>query len=82
MTHKNESTNNAITYIVPKNKTMVHRIRLNNRILRVVVIYIFGYKTYCKRVFNLMEIKTTPTFKQFLQSETLSADKSKSYYQR
>ena len=82
MTHKNESTNNAITYVVPKNKTMAHSISLNNSILRIVVISVFGFKTYWKRVFNLMEIKTTPTFKQFLQSETLSADKSKSYDQR
>ena len=29
-----------------------------------------------------MEIKTTPTFKQFLQSETLNINKNKSYYQQ
>ena len=29
-----------------------------------------------------MEIKTTPTFKQFLQSETLNTEKNKSYYQQ
>ena len=28
-----------------------------------------------------MEIQTTPTFEQFLKSETLNADKNKSYYQ-
>ena len=29
-----------------------------------------------------MEIKTTPTFKEFLQAETLNTEKDKSYYQR
>ena len=29
-----------------------------------------------------MEIKTTQTFKQFLQAETLNSEKNKSYYQR
>ena len=29
-----------------------------------------------------MDIKTTQTFKQFLQSETLDSDKKKSYYQQ
>ena len=29
-----------------------------------------------------MEIQTRPTFKQFLQSETLDTKKNKSYYQR
>ena len=29
-----------------------------------------------------MEIQTTQTFKQFLQAETLNAEKNKSYYQR
>ena len=29
-----------------------------------------------------MEIKTTPTFKQFLQAKTLNAKKNKSYYQQ
>ena len=29
-----------------------------------------------------MEIKTTPTFKQFLQAETLNAKKNNSYYQK
>ena len=54
---------------------------LNNRISCVVGIYIFGFNTYWKRVFNLTETKTTPTFKQFLQSKTISTKKNKSYYQ-
>ena len=29
-----------------------------------------------------MEIQTTQTFKQFLQAETLNAEKKNSYYQR
>ena len=29
-----------------------------------------------------MEIKTIPTFKQFLQSETLDTERNKSYYQQ
>ena len=65
-----------------KNKMMVHSMSLNNRISCVVVISIFGFKTYWKQVFDLMEIQTTQTFKQFLQAETLNAEKNKSYYQR
>ena len=56
--------------------------RLNNRISCVVGISIFGFKTYWKRVLDLMEIQKTSTFEQFLQSETLNAKKNKSYYQR
>ena len=80
-TQKNELMNNVITYVAPKIKTMAHSMSLNNRISCVVVISIFGFNTYCKLVFNLMEIKTTPTFKQFLQSKTINTDKNKSYYQ-
>ena len=54
---------------------------LNNRILSIEGISIFGFKTYWKQVFALMEIQTTPTFKHLLQSETLNAEKNKSYYQ-
>ena len=79
-TQKNESMNNVILYVAPKNKTMVHRMILNNRISCVVGISIFGFNTYWKQVFNLMEVQTTPTFEQFLQAETLNADKNKSYY--
>ena len=74
--------NNVIAYVAPKNKTMAYSISLNNRISCVVGIYIFGFKTYRKQVFNLMEIQTTQTFKQFLQAETLNAEKNKSYYQK
>ena len=74
--------NNVIAYVAPKNKTMVHSMTLNNRISCIVGISIFGFKTYWEQVFNLMDIKTTPTFTDFLQAETLNAEKKKSYYQR
>ena len=74
--------NNVIAYVAPKNKTMEHSMSLNNRISCVVGISIFGFKTYWKRVFSLMEIQTTSTFEQFLQSERLNTKKNKSYYQR
>ena len=70
-----------IAYIAPKNKTMSHSMSLNNSISCVVGISIFGFKTYWKQVFNLMEIQTTQTFKHFLQAESLNAEKNKSYYQ-
>ena len=72
---------NVISYVGPKNKTMGHIMSLNNRISCVVGISIFGFNTYWKQVFNLMDIKTTPKFKQFLQAKTLNAEKNKSYYQ-
>ena len=80
-THKKESMNNVIAYVAFKKKTMAHSMSLNNRISFVVGIYIFGFKTYFKQVFYLMEIQTTSTFEQFLQAETLNAKKNKSYYQ-
>ena len=61
---------------------MAHSMSLNNRIYCVVGISIFGFKTYRKRVFDFMEIQRTPTFKQFLQAETINIKKNKSYYQR
>ena len=81
-TQKNESMNNVIAYIAPKNKTMEHSMSPNNRISCVVGISILGFKTYWKQVFNLMEIQTTQTFKQSLQAGTLNNKKNKSYYQR
>ena len=81
-TQKNESMNNMIAYIAPKNKNMAHSMSLRNRILCVVGISIFGFKTYWKQVFNLMEMQTTQTFKKFLQTETLNTNKNKSYHQR
>ena len=45
-------------------------------------ISISGFKTYWKQVFDLMEIRTTQTFENFLQAETLNDNKNKSYYQR
>ena len=74
--------NNVIAYVAPKNNTIAHSMRLNNRILCVVGISIFGFKTYWKWVFALMEIQTTSTFEQFLQTETLNAERNNSYYQR
>ena len=74
--------NNIIAYVVPKNKTMAHSMSLTNRISSVVGISIFRFKTHWKRMFDLMEIQTSSTFKQFLQAETLNAKKNKSYYQR
>ena len=73
--------NNLIAYVAPKNKTMAHSMSLNNRISCVVGIYIFGFKTYWKQVFDLMGIQTSSTFGKFLQAETLNAKKNKSYYQ-
>ena len=81
-TQKNESMNNVIAYVAPKNKTMAHSVSLNNRISCVVVMSIFGFKTYCKQVFDLMEIQKSSTFEHFLQDETLNAKKNKSYYQQ
>ena len=81
-TQKNKSMNNMIAYVAPKNKTMAHIMSLNNRISCVVGISIFGFKTYWKRVFALMEIQTKSTFEHFLKAETLNADKNKSYYQQ
>ena len=80
-TQKNESINNVIAYVAPKKKTMAHSMSLNNRILCIVGISIFGFKKYWEHVFNLMDIKTKPTLTDFLQAETLNADKKKTYYQ-
>ena len=74
--------NNAIAYVASKDKTMARSMILDNRISCVVGISIFRFKKYWQRIFNLMEIKTIPTFKQLLQAETLNSDKIKSYYQR
>ena len=74
--------NNLIAYVAPKNKTMAHITSLKNIISCVVGIFIFGFKTYWKQVFNLMDIKTTPTFKQLLQAKSLNVNKKKSYYQQ
>ena len=65
--------NNVIAYVAPKNKTVAHIMSLNNRISCVVGISIFGFKTYWKQVFGLMEIQTTQTSKQFLQAEIINA---------
>ena len=68
-TQKKESMRNVIAYVAPKSKTMAHSMSLNNPISCVVGISIFGFKTYWKQVFDLMEIQTSSTFEQFLQAE-------------
>ena len=73
---------NVISYVAPINKTVAHSMSLNNRISWVVGISIFGFKTHWKKVFDLMDIKKTQTFEQFLQAETLNVNNNKSYYQR
>ena len=72
-TQKNESMENVISYVASKNKTMAHIMILNDRISCVVVIFIFGFKTYWEKVFYLMEIQTTQTLKYSLQDETFNA---------
>ena len=81
-TPKKYSMNNVIAYVAPKNKTMAHSMSLKNRISCVVGVSFFGFNTYWKQPFNLMETKTTPTLKEFLQAKKLNADKNKSYYQQ
>ena len=73
--------NNVIAYVAAKNKTMAHSMR-QKRISCVVGISIFGLKAYWNQVFDLMEIQTTQTFENFLQAETLNANKNNAYYQR
>ena len=80
-TQKNESMNNVITYVAPKNKTMAHIMSLNIRISCVVGISIFRLKTYWKQVLDLLEIQISQTFEQFLLAETINGKKNKSYYQ-
>ena len=70
--------NNATAYVATKKKTMAYIMSLNNIISCVVGISICGFNTLCKRVLNLMEIKTTPTFKQFLQDEIINTKKNRS----
>ena len=53
-TQKNESMDNLIAYVAPKNKTMAHSMSLNNMISFVVGISFFGFNTYWKQVFELM----------------------------
>ena len=67
-------------YSIPcaKNKMMVYRLCLNNRISCVVGISSFGFMATWKRVLFLMDIKTRPTFKQLLQVKIVNANKKKS----
>ena len=80
-TQNNESMNNAISYIVPKNKTMAHIMSINIRISFVVGISIFSFNKYCQTVFYLMELNIIPTLKQLLQAKIFNSKKNKAYYQ-
>ena len=75
----NKSMNNAISYVVPKNKTISYSMRLNSKISCVVIISIFGFKKYWQTVFNFMELDMSPTFKQLLNARTIDSNKNKSY---
>ena len=75
-THKNERMKNAITYVVPKDRTMEDCISLNNQISCVVVISIFWFNRYRQIFSNLTEINMRPTFKQFFLSETVNVKKN------
>ena len=74
--------NNLIAYVASKIKTMAHSMILKKRISCVLGISIFGFKTYRKQWFNLIEIQTTSTSKQFLQAETLNGKKNGAYDQQ
>ena len=76
----NKSMNNAITHVAPKSRIKEHSMSLNNMISCVVGISIFGFRKYWQRVFILMELSMSPTFKKFLLEEAVNADK-KAYYQ-
>ena len=54
---------------------VVHRINLNNSISCVVGISILGFNKYWKAFLNLMDLNLSPTFKQFLQFETVNSEK-------
>ena len=54
---KKKSMNNVIACVAPKSKSVAYIMRLKNRISCVVGISIFWFKTYWKRVLDLMEIK-------------------------
>ena len=54
---------------------VVHRINLNNSISCVVGISILGFNKYWKAFLNLMDLNMSPTFKQFLQFETVNSEK-------
>ena len=67
-THKKESMNNVIAYVALKKKTMAHSMIINNMISCVVGISIFGFKTYWKQVFNLIDIKNNTNLQTVLAS--------------
>ena len=51
---------------------MAHSMDLNNIISCVVGISIFGFKKYWQTVFNLNELKMSPTFKLFLKAKKVN----------
>ena len=67
--------NNLIAYAVQQNNTMTHSMSLNNRISCVVGIFIFGFKTYWQRVFNLVELKKT-NLQTVITRQKLNTDKN------
>ena len=68
--------NDSIIYVAPKNNMVEHSMSLNSSVYRDVGIYIFGYKKYCQEMFDLMELNIIPTFKKFLQDETIHSKKN------
>ena len=76
-TQNKEYMNNEIAYLAPRNKTIYHSMSLNNRISCVVGISMLNFDKYWKRVFYLMDLIIDPSFKQFLLSEIVNADKTK-----
>ena len=67
-TKKKRINEQCYSIVCAKNKTMAHSMSLNNRISCVVGMSIFGFKTYWKQVFDLMEIQKSSMFEQFLQA--------------
>ena len=79
-THENESTNNAIAYVAPKNKAMSHSMSLNNRISCIVGISTCGFNKYWQNFFNLMELNMIPTSKMFLKDKKTTLRKNYQLY--
>ena len=69
------SLNNAISYVAPKNNATKNIKSLNSRVSCVVGISILEFDKYCQTVFDFMELNISPTFKKFLQSERINANK-------
>ena len=71
-----EFMNNLIIYVAPKNKMVEHSMILNSSISRDVGISIFSYNKYWQAVFDLINLNISPTFKTFLQDETIYSKKN------